>query len=141
MKNARLSLLLWIIKQDYLQSSRNLFLKTLVCRLYLKEFVLFLVGLLFCFDDPPITGRDGKRSLKNIVARGKNYHDMLYTLINDISIDPSSWYQCIAKVPAWAAFMERCFLADIEVIERECRIFARSNLLLLLLILLLCLFY
>lgn len=84
------------------------------------------VGLLFCYDDPPITGRDGKRGLKSLITRGKNYRDMLYTLINDISIELSNWYQCVVKVPAWAAFMERCFLADIEVIRIKCWTFVRE---------------
>jgi hypothetical protein len=61
---------------------------------------------------------DGKATRQQLIQQGKQYHQMLYTLLNELSAD--GWHQTLMLPYGWASFMSRCFGAYIRMRKAEC---------------------
>ncbi|ELT97246.1 hypothetical protein CAPTEDRAFT_221086 [Capitella teleta] len=76
------------------------------------------ISLLFGYDPTIPTGRDGKSTRQHVMQHGKAYHQMLYTLMTEIS--PENWHQSLMLPYGWVAFMAKCFGAYTEMRKAEC---------------------
>ena len=57
-----------------------------VRRTVYHETIVISVGLLFTYDPPAATGREGKPRRQGLVTRGRTFHQMLYTLLHEVSL-------------------------------------------------------
>ena len=60
-------------------------------------------------------GRDGKPRKHHIVQHGRAYHQMLYTLLTNVPMQPNDWHQNLLVPQAWGNFMNRCFISYMDV--------------------------
>ncbi|KAK2171967.1 hypothetical protein NP493_1010g00002 [Ridgeia piscesae] len=72
------------------------------------------VGLLLSYNPLVPVGRDGKPRNQHIVQHGRSYHQMLYTLMNEVAVSLTEWNELLLLPQAWSLFMQRCFSAYLE---------------------------
>ena len=60
-------------------------------------------------------GNDGKPSKMGVARCGRGYHQLLYSLLNEVSLQDAEWL-CTLTVPqGWVGFMGRCYTAYVQV--------------------------
>ncbi|KAI0233616.1 Focadhesin [Lamellibrachia satsuma] len=73
------------------------------------------IGLLLSYDPLVPVGRDGKPRKQHIVQHGRSFHQMFYTLMNEVTMSLTEWNELLLLPQAWTLFMQRCFSAYLEV--------------------------
>ncbi|XP_056600111.1 focadhesin isoform X3 [Triplophysa dalaica] len=71
-------------------------------------------GLLFSYDLPVQSDKDGRPITRFLVSRGRSYQQMLATLIHEVNIQPSEWHRSLLLPQAWRGFMSRTYHALIQ---------------------------
>ncbi|GFO34271.1 focadhesin [Plakobranchus ocellatus] len=66
------------------------------------------VGLLFCYDPPVETGKDGRQF---VVRHSNMFLQMFAKLLQEVQVQPSEWHLCSQLPGAWCAFVHRLFTA------------------------------
>ncbi|XP_061486839.1 focadhesin [Rhineura floridana] len=76
-------------------------------------------GMLLSYDLPIHVGKDGKPISRFLASRGRNFHQMLITLIHEVNIQPSEWHRSLLLPQSWAGFMERTYHAILQGRQAE----------------------
>uniref|UniRef100_A0A8D0BRD5 Focadhesin n=1 Tax=Salvator merianae TaxID=96440 RepID=A0A8D0BRD5_SALMN len=76
-------------------------------------------GLLLTYDLPIHVGKDGKPISRFLASRGRNFHQMLITLIHEVNIQPSEWHRSLLLPQSWAGFMDRAYDAILQGRQAE----------------------
>lgn len=71
-------------------------------------------ALLFCYNPPVETGRDGRPRKHYLVRHGKLFMDTFKTLLNEVPVQPSEWHRSLLMPQAWVSFVDRLCLSLIE---------------------------
>ncbi|XP_071965906.1 focadhesin-like [Antedon mediterranea] len=79
-------------------------------------------GLLCCFDSIHSAGRDGKLERRHIASSGRGYQQMLTTLVNEVPIQSSEWFQSLHLPISWKNFVERSYFSILEGRKAELEI-------------------
>ncbi|RUS82756.1 hypothetical protein EGW08_009494, partial [Elysia chlorotica] len=69
------------------------------------------VGLLFCYNPPVDTGRDGRQFLGR---HSRMFMHMFTNLLQEVQVQSSDWHLCSYLPNAWGKFMPRLFTAILE---------------------------
>ncbi|XP_038072165.1 focadhesin-like [Patiria miniata] len=73
------------------------------------------VGLLCCFEPKRETSqRDDKPGRRHVINKGRGYQHMINTLMNEVRVESTNWFELIQLPQAWMSLMQNALPALIQ---------------------------